>query len=39
MFGERDLTDRLSRVGGVWKPAETETVYALARDRRTWTRL
>lgn len=39
VLGEDDLTARLARTGGVWKPAEIETVYALARDRRTWTRL
>ncbi|MDJ1132912.1 nuclease-related domain-containing protein [Streptomyces iconiensis] len=36
---EGEIADRLGRTGGVWKPAEIETVYALARDRRTWTRL
>ncbi|MFF8830100.1 nuclease-related domain-containing protein [Streptomyces sp. NPDC015131] len=27
----------LGRLGGVLKPADVETLYALARDRRTWT--
>jgi hypothetical protein len=36
---EREVTGRLGRLGGVYKPAEIETLYSLARDRRTWTGL
>ncbi|NGO69613.1 nuclease-related domain-containing protein [Streptomyces boncukensis] len=35
---ERDV-HRLGAGSAVWKPAEVETVYAVARDRRTWTGL
>ncbi|OSZ62119.1 hypothetical protein OQI_01535 [Streptomyces pharetrae CZA14] len=31
--------DGLGRLGGVLKPADVEALHAMARDRRTWTRL
>ncbi|MFI1417240.1 nuclease-related domain-containing protein [Streptomyces sp. NPDC020731] len=41
--GVRVLTDAdveiLARAGGVLKPADTEALHAMARDRNTWTRL
>ncbi|MEZ3177812.1 NERD domain-containing protein [Streptomyces pimonensis] len=41
--GVRVLTDAdveaLARTGGVLKPADTEALYATARDRNTWARL
>ncbi|CAM5675045.1 NERD domain-containing protein OS=Streptomyces glaucescens OX=1907 GN=SGLAU_22860 PE=4 SV=1 [Streptomyces glaucescens] len=34
-----DDLDGLGRLGGVLKPADVEALHAMARDRRTWTRL
>ncbi|EGG45221.1 hypothetical protein SGM_4549 [Streptomyces griseoaurantiacus M045] len=36
---DTELTGALTRLGGVLKPADAESLYALARDRHTWTRL
>jgi hypothetical protein len=34
-----DLSGTLAHLGGVLKPADAESLYALARDRHTWARL
>ncbi|WP_307172699.1 nuclease-related domain-containing protein [Streptomyces sp. B3I7] len=36
---DADLSGALTRLGGVLKPADAESLYAMARDRHTWTRL
>jgi hypothetical protein len=36
---DTDLPAALTRLGGVLKPADAECLYALARDRHTWTGL
>ncbi|MEU1026809.1 NERD domain-containing protein, partial [Streptomyces sp. NPDC005904] len=38
VLGEADLP-ALARPGGVLKPADAESLHALARDRRTWLRV